>query len=561
MKFKTYIIIITLTLSAAMSGCKKDFLDRQLGTLLSDEEVFSSYANTERFLIGTYAWLPGGFERIDGAMLDAATDDAEHTWDGSAIQRFNNGSWSPFSNPEDQWNYFFTGIRKTNLFLENADKVNLDAYRLDPANQTEYKNRLGDITRWKAEARFMRAYFYFELVKRYGAVPLLTSTLSLDDDLAGIKRNTLDECMSFIVSECDEAAKGLNIFPGRAANDGNATGRVTKGAALALKSRTLLYAASPLYLQPDNLTGTKPADAAKWEKAAAAAKAVIDLGPGTYTLLGTYSGLYNSIKNSELILAKRYGASNSFERANYSVGYDQGQSGTTPSQNLVDAYEMKTGKLITDPSSDYNPQDPYANRDPRLTQTIIVNNSTWKSRIVECWTGGKDGKGVDRASKTGYYLKKNVAEGVNLITNTTQIHAWPLFRLAEMYLNYAEALNEYSPGNSDIAKYINMIRRRAGIADLPSGLSQDAMRERIHNERRIELAFEEHRFWDVRRWKEGVQYFGAPLKGVEITKTGNVFTYVPFTVESRVFEPKMYWYPIPQTELIKSHGWQQNTGW
>jgi hypothetical protein len=556
--YKSTLVLAGLLLT--LYSCKKDYLDRQIGTLLSEDEVFVSYSYSERFLNDTYAWLPGGFDRIDGAMADAGTDDAEHTREGSTIQRFNNGSWNAFSNPDDQWNFFYAGIRKTNIFLRGVDSVNLDAFRLDPAGQTEYQNRLGDIKRWKAEAAFLRAYFYFELVKRYGSVPLITRVLSLNEDLTKIQRNSLDECVQFIVTECDKAAADLNIFPGRIANDANASGKATKGAALALKSRMLLYAASPLYLAPDDLSNAKPSDNNKWRAAAQAAKALIDLGPNTYTLVTSYTSLYNSIANTELILARRYTASNGFERASYPVGYEQGQSGTTPSQNLVDAYEMKDGTAF-DWSNPAHAAAPYTNRDDRLGQTILLNNTTWKGRAVEAWTGGRDGRGVDRATKTGYYLKKHVAEDVNLVTNTTKVHAWPLFRLAEIYLNYAEALNEADPTNTDILLYLNKVRTRSKQPALLAGLSQDAMRKKIQQERRIELAFEEHRAWDVRRWKEGVTFLNVPLRGVEITRAANgSFQYEPIIVESRTYEPKMNWFPIPQNELIKS-GWKQNTGW
>lgn len=565
MKYKIYSLITALAASLALTSCEDDFLDRQLGTELSEERIFTSYDLTRDFLNGAYATLPQGFNRIDGAMLATATDDAEHTWEGSAVQRFNNGSWTPYSNPDDLWNTFYSGIRKTNQFLEKSGQVDLESYRINPQQQEEYQNRLQDLKRWRYEARYLRAYFYFELVKRYGGVPLITSTLTLADDLTNIPRQPLTACIQFIATECDSAASGLSITPGRGSNDANASGRATKGAALALKSRVLLYAASDLYHHPV-LPGSNPAlialtnqdQAVAWREAATAAKAVIDLN--AYQLGSDYSGLFNTYNNPEIIMTHRYGASNDFERANYPIGYEGGQSGTTPTQNLVDAYETKDGKLITDPSSGYDAQNPYANRDPRLLQTVLVNNAAWNGRPVEAWVGGRDGKGKERATKTGYYLKKYVAENLDLLQNRTATHTWILFRLAEIYLNYAEALNEYDPGNADIAKYVNLVRTRAGMTDLPGGLSQAEMRNRIRNERRVELAFEEHRFWDVRRWKEGSQ-FSLPARGLNITRNpDNTFRYEPIIVENRVFETKMYWYPIPENERIKT-GWVQNPGW
>lgn len=555
---KLSISILALLL---ITGCNDDFLDTKIDSNLTKDRVFVSYDYTSQFLVGTYAWLPKGLNRIDDAMLASASDEAEHTWEGSEIQRFNLGSWGPHSNPDDLWSHFYTGIRRVNLFLENVDQVDLKTYELNPLPemQLEYQQRVGDLARWKYEARVLRAYFYFELLKRHGPVPIITQTLDLDDDFRQFERNSIEECVDFIVSECDAAASELNTYPGRATNDNNAGGRVTKGAALALKSRVLLYAASPLYLAPDDLSDAKPSDPEKWTKAADAAKAVIDLG--VYDLEANYSNAFNNFRSKELILAYRYGATNSFERANYSVGYEQARSGTTPSQNLVNAYEMTNGKAITDPDSGYDPQNPYQGRDPRLAQSIIVNNSQWNGRTVELWEGGRDGKGKDQASRTGYYLKKYVVENLDLSLNRTQVHTWALFRLAEIYLNYAEALNEYNPGDPDIAKYVNLVRNRAGMPDLPEGLTQEQMRERIRNERRVELAFEEHRYWDVRRWKVAPEVLGAPLTGMSIQrKDDQAFQYEEILVESRVFSPKMYWYPVPLSEIIKTN-WPQNPQW
>jgi flagellar basal body rod protein FlgC len=544
-------------------GCNEDFLDTKIDSNLTKDRVFVSYDYTSQFVVGTYAWLPQGLNRIDDAMLASASDESEQTWEGSDIQRFNLGSWGVHSNPDDLWRHFYTGIRRVNLLLENIDQVDLETYELNPLPemQIEYQQRVADLERWKYEMRVLRAYFYFELLKRYGGVPIITKTLTLEDDFESIPRNTIEEVVDFIVSECDEAASKLNTYPGRAANDANALGRMTKGAALAVKSRTLLYAASPLFLAPEDLSDAKPGNAEKWQLAAEAAKAVIDLGTGVYDLEANYSNVFNNHRSKELIIAYRYGATNTFERANYSVGYEQGRSGTTPSQNLVNAYEMTNGKSIDDPDSGYDPQNPYANRDSRLSRTVIVNNSQWNGRTVELWEGGRDGKGKDQASKTGYYLKKYVVENLDLSQNRTQVHTWSLIRLAEIFLNYAEALNEYDPGNPDIAEYVNRVRQRSGMPALPDGLSQDEMRQRIRNERRVELAFEEHRYWDVRRWKIAPEVLGAPLMGMNIKlNEDQTFSYEEALVEERVFTPRMYWYPIPLSEIIKT-SWSQNPQW
>ena len=371
---------------------------------------------------------------------------------------------------------------------------------------------------------------------------------------------------SFIISECDSAAK---VLPARHADA--EMGRATKGAALSLKARVLLYAASDQYNNASWASGYAKAELisltgnrqARWKAAADAAKAVIDLAGTSYALTNNYRTLFTSFNNNEIILVRRNKATNDFEKLSYPIGFDHATGGTTPSQNLVDAYEMKDGTTF----SWNNPEHaaaPFANRDPRLTLSIITNNSTYKGRVVEAWTGGKDGKGVERATKTGHYLKKHVDENLDLLQNRTSVHSWILFRLAEVYLNYAEALNEYSPGHADIKKYVDLVRDRAGIKMplLPAGLSQDQMRERIRNERRVELAFEDHRFWDIRRWMIAPAALGGTLKGLEIVKEqSSNFKYTVIDVESRVFEPKMYWYPIPQNELLKAKGLVQNPLW
>ncbi|UFH57959.1 RagB/SusD family nutrient uptake outer membrane protein [Spirosoma sp. KNUC1025] len=551
-----------------LSGCEN--LDRELVTDITGQQLIKSYDYTLYRLNSLYTNIPAGYLQIDGAMTASATDEAEHTLETSNVQKFNNGSWNAIDNPDNLWANFYQGIRKTNQFLVSTDSVNLDQYKLDPAPSAQalYQSRLSDIKRWKYEARFLRAYFYFELVKRYGGVPIIAQIFDVDDNFQNVKRNTLAECMQYITSECDSAAKNLPIT--YAATD---LGRATRGAALALKSRALLYAASDLFntttwaggysnLELISLTGDRQA---RWKAAADAAKAVIDLAGTGYALNTNYRNLFitNSYTLPEIILSRRNSASNEFEKANYPIGYDLGNSGTTPSQNLVDAYEMSNGTKF-DWNNPVHAANPFANRDPRLGLNIILNNTAYKGRNVEAWAGGRDGKGIVNATKTGYYLKKYVNENLNLLLNNTSVYSWNLFRLAEIYLNYAEALNEVSPGSADIKSYIDKVRTRTGVAlpALPTGLSQAEMRERIRNERRVELAFEDHRGWDVRRWLQGPQYLGAPLMGVDITKNADgTFKYTPITVENRVFEPKMYLYPIPQGELNASKGLIQNPGW
>ena len=562
MKNKIYLLSALVIL--LLSACED--LDRELVTTLSEKQVTSSYEYSKNRLSAIYANLPEGYLDIDNAMLASAADEAEHTIETSAIQKFNTGSWNDIDNPDNVWGRYYKAIRNANLFLNLSDSINLDVYRLDPATQVTYAQRKVEIKRWKSEAQFLRAFFYFELVKRYGGVPLIKTPLLIEDAQESVSRNTLEECVQFIVSECDSAAR---VLPAKHADA--EMGRATKGAALSLKARVLLYAASDLYnnaswasgyAKPEliSLTGDRQA---RWKAAVDAAKAVIDLAGTSYALTNNYRSLFNTFNNNEIILVRRNKATNDFEKLSFPIGFDYATGGTTPSQNLVDAYEMKDGTTF-DWKNTVHAAAPFANRDPRLTLSIITNNSTYKGRAVEAWTGGKDGKGVERATKTGYYLKKHADENLDLLQNRTSVHSWILFRLAEVYLNYAEALNEYNPGHSDIKKYVDMVRDRAGIKMplLPAGLTQEQMRERIRNERRVELAFEDHRFWDVRRWMIAPATLGGTLKGLEITKDqASNFTYSVIDVESRTFEPKMYWYPISQSELLKAKGLVQNPLW
>lgn len=551
-----------------LSGCE-EYLDPEVITFQDYDQVTTSYNYTRERLASVYSSIQPGFLRVDGAMLASATDEAEHTQETSAIHQFNIGSWNAYSNPDNVWAQYYRGIYKANQFIVSADSVDLDQYKLDPEKQEVYQAYVEEITRWKYEARFLRAFFYFELVKRYGGIPLLASAGSIDQDFGIVKRNTLEECIGFISDECDSCAMALPERPASLADGG----RATKGAALALKSRLLLYAASDLFNNPSWASGFTSSELIslngdrqmQWQKAANAAKELIDLTSARYSLSRNYEDLFTAknITNREIIFSDRAGSTNGFEKANTPIGYKLGNSGTTPSQNLVDAYEDRTGLPITDPGSIYDPENPYANRDPRLKASILTNNSTFSNRPVESFIGGLDGPPIARASRTGYYLNKYVNQGLDLETDQTSVHSWIIIRLAEIYLNYAEALNECDPGNPEIAEYVNEVRDRADMPDLPAGLSQDQMRERIRHERRIELAFEEHRMWDVRRWMIAPDVLSAPLEGMQITRNpaDSTFSYQRIVVENRVFEPKMYLYPIPQSEIAISTGLVQNPLW
>jgi putative outer membrane protein, probably involved in nutrient binding len=558
-KFFSYIYIsAAINIAFTLSSCN-GFLDREEDSFIDKTATFDSYNRTKQYLTYAYTLLPDGLNRFSReAMLASATDDAEFAIESAEIQQFNNGSWNALNNPDDVWNRYFSGISKCCTLLENTDHVNLDISRLDPDKQVEYANSLKDIRMWRAEARFLRAYFHFELLKRYGPIPIVTSTLSINGNYENTPRPTMKEVVDFIAKECDIAADTLELTPWRNVND--AFGRATKGAALALKSRLLLYAASPLYVDfGDTNESNKPTDVALWKSAADAAKAVIDLNQ--YELASSYADLFkNDFQNKEYIFVRRYAANSDFEKSNFPVSFG-GKGGTNPSQNLVDDYEMLDGTPFdwNDPAK---AAQPFENRDARLGATILMNMAPFKGKKVATYPEGADASPNPNATKTGYYLRKFLNEDVNIQTGgSSGGHVVPLFRLAEIYLNYAEALNECDPTNPDIALYLNKVRNRASLPNV-SALSQEQMRTVIQHERRVELAFEEHRSWDVRRWKTASSTLGAPLMGVQIErKPLGGYTYMPVKVEQRVFQPKMYWYPIPQSEVLKLKQWKQNNGW
>ena len=558
-KFFSYIYIsAAINIAFTLSSCN-GFLDREEDSFIDKTATFDSYNRTKQYLTYAYTLLPDGLNRFSReAMLASATDDAEFAIESAEIQQFNNGSWNALNNPDDVWNRYFSGISKCCTLLENTNHVNLDISRLDPDKQVEYANSLKDIRMWRAEARFLRAYFHFELLKRYGPIPIVTSTLSINGNYENTPRPTMKEVVDFIAKECDIAADTLELTPWRNVND--AFGRATKGAALALKSRLLLYAASPLYVDfGDTNEANKPTDVALWKSAADAAKAVIDLNQ--YELASSYADLFkNDFQNKEYIFVRRYAANSDFEKSNFPVSFG-GQGGTNPSQNLVDDYEMLDGTPFdwNDPAK---AAQPFENRDARLGATILMNMAPFKGKKVATYPEGADASPNPNATKTGYYLRKFLNEDVNIQTGgSSSGHVVPLFRLAEIYLNYAEALNECDPTNPDVALYLNKVRNRASLPNV-SALSQEQMRAVIQHERRVELAFEEHRSWDVRRWKIASSTLGAPLMGVQIErKPLGGYTYMPVKVEQRVFQPKMYWYPIPQSEVLKLKQWKQNNGW
>ncbi|MEX0721521.1 MAG: RagB/SusD family nutrient uptake outer membrane protein [Balneolaceae bacterium] len=546
-----YLKVLTIAvLVVGFGSC--NYLNYDETTVHTQDDIFSDFQRTKEFLNNIYRHLPHGINPIDGAMRTSASDDAEEVWSLSNIQLMNDGSWSANQPVDAQWSSMYSGIRAANRFLEESERETFEDWRYN----TDYDQMMEQFSYYPYEARFLRAYFYFELIRRYGDVPLITTVLG-PEEANSVEQSSFEEVVEFIVDECDATIPGLpEDYSGVPQRE---TGRATSGAAMALKARVLLYAASPLH----NPSG----DDSKWELAAEAAKDIIDTG--NYTLENNYSNVVNNRTSNELIFERRLPASNIFERSNFPVGFEGAEPGTSPTQNLVDSYEMQsTGLAIDEAGSGYNPNNPYTGRDPRLEETVIYNNSIWKGRMVEIWNGGLDGPPRERATRTGYYLKKYVIEQVNLDPgNTTQaIHTWVLFRYGEVLLNYAEAMNEaYGPENAaglgmTAREAVNMVRNRVNMPEFPAGMSQAGFREKLRNERRVELAFENHRFWDLRRWEIGPST--TEIYGMEITRNNDgSFNYEKELVENRVWEGRMYLYPIPQTELNINENLVQNFNW
>ena len=567
--FKLFVVLLAFS-----TACT--YLDPEALSLTTRNDVINNFTNLTMLRNNMFTSMPEGYNSIGNSWRASACDEAEDVNETETIQDFNTGNWNIYWNPDDAWARNYQGIRKTFDFLDATDTITFIGLKYnDPVT---YTARVSNMKMWRAEAQFLLAFYYFELVKRYGGVPLVNRKLNIYGDgeyMSNLKRNSFEECVNYIVRLCDSSALSL---PVKLADVANADwGRPTVGAAFALKARMLTYAASDLFNQPSNkdpLVGyTDNNRVERWRKAASANKALLDLmSIAPYSLNTSYSALFQlkTLRNNEVIFERRYGASNTFETMNYPIGYQTGRTGTCPSQNLVDAYEMKTG-VPFDWKNPAHTADPYANRDPRLLMNVIVNNSVWKGTNVQLWEGGVNGKYLYRASKTGYYLKKYVDETLNLSTGQTSAKQWIYFRLGETYLNYAEAMNEvYGPTVLDTFKVtslqaINLIRARTGVAmpAIAATVTKEELREKIRNERRVELAFEDHRYWDVRRWMIGPETLGATIRGVSIAKlpTG-AFTYTPFDLEKRNFSSKMYLYPIPQSEVVKTNGQiQQNPGW
>lgn len=560
MKLKN--ILFGLACMSFMASCAD--LDYREYTTYDKSYVFTDFGRTGAVVTNIYSYLDSDLP-ADGSLCSAC-DESEYAWSWSTVLGYTDGRWSS-TNAYSRWS--FEGIRKANFFLEESVNADFSELRFDKNYEAEMKR----FNRYQYEVRFLRAYFYFNLARAYGDVPLITKVLT-EEEANQVSRTPVAEVFDFIVKECDDIADELPVDYTKLENDAAngtspETGRITKQAVLALKARTLLYWASPLFNE-DN-------DPTLWQRAAQASKDVLDFCDANNIQLGKYSEIWGTenYKAKEMIFVRRIGDTNSPETTNFPVGMENGNSGNCPSQTLVDAYEMQaTGKAWNEEGSGYDANNPYSGRDPRLGMTIAVNGDKWPDtnpNPLETYTGGRNALPIAGATPTGYYLKKYLDSTTDISSSTGsggKRHSWVTFRLGEFYLNYAEAVFNYL-GSADATdaiftmspvEAVNKVRNREDVKmpDFPSGMSADEFVQKYRRERMVELAFEGHRFWDVRRWKDGDSQ--KNIIEMQITKNGDNYTYQRVT-KSRYWNDKMYLFPIPDSEMRKNPNLTQNPGW
>lgn len=569
------------------SSCNTDYLNVSPEDRFGNEAVWQDPSLVQAFVNEMYRGLNHGMREL---MLGSLVDESQfiHNYGSAQVVQSNLtpadvGSFSRGDFDEFNWEQLYGRIRQVNLFLERIEDVPFTEEALSQ------KDRL------KGEVHFLNAYFYHNLVRLYGGVPLVTKAYGLRDDFA-ISRSSLDECIDYIVSEADLAA---SLLPTGYADDAANLGRATKGAALALKSRMLLYAASELYnnsswaggfSNPD-LIATSGDRTAKWQAAKDAAKAVMDLG--LYSLQQTgdpvkdYTDLFLLKDSKEAIFSRYFIKSRGWEDgalpglANGPNGYHN-WGGNTPIQELVDDYEMTDGTKFSW-SNPTHAAAPYANRDPRFQASILYDQALWRPRPSDVKDIDPVGKVIIRSVETasgvytpgldtrdgpiedwnggysGYYLRKFIDPSVvheYAAAGGNQEAPWHFFRYGEILLNYAEAC--IGLGQEAEAKTtLNLLRARAGMPDITE--SGAALVQKYQNERRVELAFEQHRYFDIRRWMIAPTAMGRNANGIVITQPlAGPVTYVRNKVQDRAWSDKMYWLPISQDERNRNSELVQN---
>lgn len=560
-------ILLSAVCLACMTGCV-DLNYTEVTTNDEDWVYKSPVYGLQRLVTSVYARVPNGYDKNyeggSGANLSAATDEAECALSNSSVHRFYNGGWSPNNPFSYTWENAYRAIAEANNFLEKRDKINLDDYK----NNNDYEAMKNKFSLFEYEVRFLRAYFYFDLVRTYRDVPFTLKTLT-NAEANTMERTPALDILSWIVSELDDIAEYLPITYTTELNP--EVGRATRPMCLALKARTLLYKASPLFNTENN--------AAWWLDAAEANYDVIKYAEEWGIKLDKYGNVWGSSNGdgSEVIWAIKQGTSSSWETYNYPIGVENGQGGMCPTQTLVDLYEYADGSGQTfgeryaKDEINITVEAPYDGLDARFAMTVVKNGDTWPNYNtvpIETFEGGVNAAPLLNATPTGYYLKKYCDGNVNISTNdaTSASHAWIMMRLGEFYLNYAEAMYQYyndaeNPGawNLTANDAINTLRDRSDV-QMPhwTGTAVNWW-QRYKRERFVELAFEEHRFWDVRRWKCGDELETVCV--ANFVKNGNGDVVLKRVQSQRGWEDKYYFFPIPFSEINKNSKLGQNPGW
>ena len=548
MKIKNILSLTAVAVALASCGDKMDYKEY---SVYDEDYIKTTFDRAAGLVTSVYNDLDSDFGNFGGAMLASATDESVYSHSGNAIEKFYDGGWSATNNNDaSAWTKCWRGISYANLFLDKFKDETFQDYLTD----LDYKQELAQYQNLQYEARFLRAYYYFRLVRMFGGVPLITTTMDANETNTQ-PRKTSDEIFQFIISECDAIkdviVKDYANLGNMQLKSKNETGRANNLAVLALKARAALYYASPLFNSSN--------DKERWHQAALANKAVIDECKSRgMKLSADYASLFqkdNWTNTEECIFVRRiYSSTNTFEKYNFPIGLENAGGGNCPTQNLVEAYEPG---------------------DIRLAATVAMNGEQWPNETLETFVGGANGMPIAYATPTGYYLKKYVNKSLTIGAKnaTTERHHWVIFRLAEFYLNYAEAMLNYVDDGyttaSDLgmtaAQAINVVRTRAKLGNIATGLDKDGFAAKLENERFVELAFEGHRFYDLRRWKKAGEAKYRTIKTMYITKKddGTFNEEVKTDATTRAYwDDKMYLFPIAQSEILKSgNTLTQNPGW
>ena len=529
---------------ALLAGCiaSCDVLDVSPLDSYTEETIFTDANLTKAYVTKNYTNPRNGWSR---SSLRYACDESMENFNWYSIWTVNAGGMTPDQfGGIDIWSTYYSYIKNINIFFNNMENV-------DKISEPERSYLIG-------EATFFRAYYYMELINNYGGVPLITRLFELDDPEMMVTRDSYQTCADFVISEFQKAA---DLLPTKFT--GENFGRATKGAALAMKARMQLYAASPLW----NTTN----DRSKWEAAAKTCEEVMALG---YSLDPDYKGLFLNPQSPEIIFQRIYNTEfgHWYDWYNSTNGW-YGYSCTAVLQEMVDSYELEDGTMPTADIYANATSDPWAGRDPRLYASIVCDGQDLRGREIEFWvnedrkTGGLDsefGRDAWNYSKSHYTIRKFMDESLTKSWSDKGKQPWVYCRLGEVYLNYAEA--KFHMGDEQVARdYVNKIRQRArgGKAGILPDVTEsgDALLAKIQHERKVELAFEEHRFYDVRRWKLADTQRGT-FHGINITKKADgTKKYEIFGLQDRDFPESNYLLPIPNYERRKNDLLEQNPGY